>query len=765
MPHLPSFNRFWQQKQRQGVNLRHLVLLIGVSAVAVVASTTALSSYILMRRLVLERAQEKALLQVQYGVEAIDRWLMARKTEVATLASTPTLQQMQWSTAEPYLTAQLARNRDFYQFTQAASDGSYFNTSTGKATATLEDSLYFQQAKSGKIVVSDPMVSRTTDAAQVAILAPIPTDAETPKGVLSGSIPLDRLLEVVNQLKYGNDSYAFALNSQGFAIAHPNPQFVGTPAAPAPTLLRAKDDGWRAIARAMVAGQSNIERIRLDGKPVYVAYFSLQEANWSVALVIPPENIEGDLSALNYLAQVLGVLLLAVLYAGGRIIVNSEILRSRARREALLNSLTGRIRASLDLGDTLQTTVAELATVLKIEQVAFCWYDPQQQSLMIEKEVLSSDGLRKLGTFDCQGIDHLETTLSCARELHLKPTAESPQKYPLILRQDRYLALPIPTDPKSYLICSHRHRYWWTKEEQILLQTIGDQLAIAIAQSQLYRQTQEQVEQLKQAQLQLVQSEKMSSLGQMVAGIAHEINNPVNFIYGNLSHVEQYCHDLLSLIELYQRNYPQPQPEIEDAIEAIELDFLQEDLPKTLSSMQMGAERIRKLILSLRNFSRLDEAEKKKVDLHEGIDNTLILLHNRLKHNITVVKNYGDLANIECYPNQLNQVFMNLFSNSIDALSELDIPERKITISTQTIQRDEGEFVQIWVADNGLGIPESAKSKIFDPFFTTKPVGKGTGLGLAISYQIVVELHGGQIEVETPEAGGTAFRVEIPVRS
>ncbi|MFP4008091.1 MAG: sensor histidine kinase, partial [Spirulinaceae cyanobacterium] len=253
------------------------------------------------------------------------------------------------------------------------------------------------------------------------------------------------------------------------------------------------------------------------------------------------------------------------------------------------------------------------------------------------------------------------------------------------------------------------------------------------------------------------------SLGQMVAGVAHEINNPVNFIYGNLSHVEQYAQDLLQLIDLYQQHYPQADSEIIKEIETIELDFLREDLPKTLASMQMGTERIRKLVLSLRNFSRLDEADKKLVDLHEGIDNTLILLHNRLKNKVKLIKNYGDLPKINCYPNQLNQVFMNLFSNSIDALIEAKIPDKQITITTQIIKKNEQQFIQVGIADNGLGIPDEVKNKIFDPFFTTKPVGKGTGLGLAISYQIIVELHGGQIQVKTLDSGGTEFTVEIPL--
>lgn len=765
MPHLFNLSRFWQQQKRQIPNLRYLLVFIIISSTAIAASFTAFSSYILMRRLILDRTQEKVALQVQYEVASIDRWLMARKTEVATLANTPTVRQMQWSVAEPYLTAQLTRNQDFSQFIQAQLDGSFASTTVGQTDRNIEDRAYFQEARNGEVTVSDPIISRTTETLQVVIAAPIPTDSDSPEGILAGSITVDRLWSVINQLQYGENSYAFALNSQGFAVFDPEKQNTVNLPDPDSTLLRAKDDGWRAIARSMVARQSYIERIKLDGKSVYVAYFPLQEANWSVALVIPPENIEGDLDGLNRLAVVLGTLLVAVLYTGGRIVVDSEMMRSRVRREALLNRLTKRIRASLDLKDTLQTTVAELAKILKIDQVAFCVYDPENQLFSIEAEVLSQDYLRQRGTFVCLSENNLKSALLSRQELRLKPKADDSQHYAFILRQDRYLALLVPNTKTSFLICSHHYRFWWTKAEETLLQATCDQLAIAIAQSQLYRQTQDQVEQLKQAQLQLVQSEKMSSLGQMVAGVAHEINNPVNFIYGNLSHVDQYSQDLLNLIDLYQQHYPQPKPEITEEIEAIELDFVREDLPKTLASMQMGAERIRKLILSLRNFSRLDEADKKLVDLHEGIDNTLILLHNRLKNKIKLIKNYGNLPKIECYPNQLNQVFMNLFSNSIDALTEAKVSAKIIEVNTQILEKSKQKFVQIVITDNGPGIPEEIKNKIFDPFFTTKPVGKGTGLGLAISYQIVVELHNGKIDIETPNNGGTKFIVEIPIRS
>lgn len=315
------------------------------------------------------------------------------------------------------------------------------------------------------------------------------------------------------------------------------------------------------------------------------------------------------------------------------------------------------------------------------------------------------------------------------------------------------------------------------------------QLGIELKQAQLYQESQaaaavaqahaQQLEKalqdLQWTQAQLIHSEKLSSIGQMVAGVAHEINNPVSFIYGNLRYASDYVEELLDLLNLYQEYYGNHHPSLQDKIKAIDLDFLLKDLPKVLASMKVGAERVRQIVLSLRNFSRSDRILMQGVNLHEGIDSTLLILQNRLKAccisgsgrnsiprpAIEVVKDYGNLPPIECYPGPLNQVFMNLLSNAIDAIE--DVPDRIGCITIRTRVNANYSGVVIRIADNGLGMTPEAKAQLFDPFFTTKPLGKGTGLGLSISHQIIVERHGGTLKCESVWGKGTEFCIEIPL--
>ncbi|NES69701.1 MAG: HAMP domain-containing histidine kinase, partial [Okeania sp. SIO2D1] len=285
------------------------------------------------------------------------------------------------------------------------------------------------------------------------------------------------------------------------------------------------------------------------------------------------------------------------------------------------------------------------------------------------------------------------------------------------------------------------------------------------------RKLKQLLQQLKQTQLQLIQTEKMSSLGRLVAGVAHEINNPVNFITGNIQYASKYCQELLYLLDLYQTQYPVPTPDIEAVIEEIELDFIAQDLPNLLNSMKVGGERIQEIVLSLRKFSRLDQSVVKNVDIHTGIESTLMILDHRLKAHfdrpeITLKKDYGNIPLITCHAGQLNQVFMNILSNAIDALEDSmavgKFKERSPIIFIKTAQVD-AEWITIQIADNGPGIAPDVQTRLFDPFFTTKPVGKGTGLGLSISYQIIRQKHGGYLICSSEQGKNTEFIIKLPI--
>ncbi|MEA5467138.1 sensor histidine kinase [Leptothoe sp. PORK10 BA2] len=364
------------------------------------------------------------------------------------------------------------------------------------------------------------------------------------------------------------------------------------------------------------------------------------------------------------------------------------------------------------------------------------------------------------------------------------------QKFPedidlVTMGAESYLGVPICNSqgkPIGHIAGLHVQPLTRSYEEQAAILKIFAARSAAEIERQLIEKAlkqqnqrlEETLMQLKQTQVQLIHAEKMSGLGNMVAGIAHEINNPISFIHGNLDHAHQYFDDLLGLIQLYQQEYPQPRQVIQEELETLDLNFIQTDLKQLFQSMKFGSQRIEGIVKSCRNFSRLDESNSKIVDIHEGIEATLIIVESRLQSSdlssrIEVVKEYKDLPKIHCFPAQLNQVFLNLLNNAVDALEEADrkraFDERFLNVNTIWIRTVEiaGKQIEISISDNGLGIPDEIQAKVFDPFFTTKSVGKGTGLGLSVSYYIITDLHEGTIIVDSHVGQGTTFKIRLPI--
>ncbi|NQE34456.1 cache domain-containing protein [Microcoleus asticus] len=765
------------------------LLLWGVTILA--ASITGCISYQSVRRLIINNLERNALLEVRERGNNIDRWLGTRKAEIQLLAHTPPVRSMNWSVAEPYLKSEVIRLEKFQHFALIAPDGSYFTTKVGKALINVSDRQHFKKAMAGEVYVSDPTISRTLKKQSIVpISAPVWSNsansiyktAEKPIGVMNGVISLDRIAEVVGKLEYGPGTYAFVLNSQGVPIVHPNPGLIGNIDKPAPSLLESADPNLANVAREMVYQKTGILLTKINDTRVYVAYLPLEQAEWSIALVIPRDNLEKQLLPFNLLAVAAAVLAAAAIFAAIAALKLFALNCIRTRTEALLHRLTGRIRACLHLDRILQTTVDELGTLLQLDRAIFGWYDPRQDTLEFGWEYCREGLPGRLGIFGVPGgpsgdlaarLHRCETILLYKT---VAPDSGTSQEHAYIeLTNSHYAAVPVLTQTNrlGYLFACTNRRFA-TPDEVEVLEAIADSLAIAISQSQLNGQIQEKLKlleevlaKLRRNEEHLVQSEKMAIVGQLAAEVAQEINNPINFIYGRVLHLNDYIKDLLNIIRLYREQYPEPVPRIAKEIQAGDIDFISQELPQILNLLKIGTDRIRQIVLALWKFSLPDEANKVHANLNESIENILLLLASRLEKKILVVKEYNNLPPILCYPGQLSQVFASLLSNAIDAVNSIENSAQIITIKTNIVEDSPGRCIAVSIAHNGFQIPPEIQHRIFDQFGHTKLFNKFTGLDLSVCYKIIVELHGGSLKVESPvqsqTGGGAEFIVKLPI--
>ncbi|MBD1865389.1 MULTISPECIES: GAF domain-containing protein [Trichocoleus] len=460
-------------------------------------------------------------------------------------------------------------------------------------------------------------------------------------------------------------------------------------------------------------------------------------------------------------------------------------------RQTTLSRIVSKIRQSLEIDTIFQITTQELSQVLKAERVAVYRFKPDWGGEFVgnyEATIPEWQSIGHLGVSMVWDDTHLQETqggryrngeISVVADIYQPGYAQCHIDLLEQFEIKAFMIVPLFVGSSLWgLLGVYQHsttRHWKQSEVEFVSQ-IATQLGVALQHAQLLASTKQQAEQLantladlNQTQLQLVHSEKMSSLGQLVAGIAHEVNNPINFIHGNLAPIQEYTQTLLDLIHAYQQEHPTPSAALDQQLEDSDLSYIEEDFPKLCASMKLGTDRIREIVQSLRNFSRLDEADVRAVDLHEGLESTLLILQHRLKPGpsnpvIAIERHYEELPLVECYAGQLNQVFMNLLSNAIDELvdaaTESTTSSKTITIATRSV---DAEWVEIVIQDNGRGIPEAVQAKLLDPFFTTKPMGQGTGLGLFISHQIV-EKHNGELLCRSQLGEGTEFVLKLPVQ-
>ncbi len=568
-------------------------------------------------------------------------------------------------------------------------------------------------------------------------------------------------------------------------------------------------ESFGAIAPAIAAGEASINNGKIASDPVLgygasllIPVTSKEEGIGFIACLSeqPRHWLAAEIEFIKTIAEALEIAIRqAQLY---------EQTQKQAIRERLINQILNQTRQSFDVEAILTEAIAQLLEAFQADRCLVHLVEDPNSPEIVELnserptpakrdeafrrkhlyEVCRSPFSPSIKDFDTHGpitqwvIQHrrLVTIQDIGQDERIGKANVEYQKAQI----KSSLVVPVQANDTLHALlylnqCSHVR--YWSKNDQEFAQAVADQLAISLRQADLYARTQKQashsamqaqmlsemLEKLRHTQTQLIQSEKMSSLGRMVAGVAHEINNPVNFIYGNIPYVENYVRDLIRLVQAYQAYYPHPSPQILKLAEETDIDFLLRDLPKILKSMEAGTERIHEVVQLLQKFSRQNEAPLKRVDLNAALESTLLILHNQIGSTIEVERYYDRLPPVECYPKPINQAFLSILTNAIEALNRWSVPTKTIVLSTKWIPSSEGKDegrVQIAIRDNGPGINLEIQPKIFEPFFTTKEVGQGRGLGLAETYQIFVNQHNGHVEVRSQPGQGAEFILELPIR-